>query len=168
MAKTAFITYNAVGEDAYPSGWLTTPQGNAALVLQGTKGRKYEDGPMTRSDGTRDVEGVQDEVEKAWQFLEKHLPELDHVVVYVGARGSENAISHAARLPAHKVTLVMCDCSLDAKDELIERAGLTEAHVIICGCGGHAVMQELLEEFLATGAIRCSCNKPHSLRPAVA
>ena len=81
------------------------------------------------------------------------LPNLDHVVIYVGTRGSERAIALAAELPADKVTFVGCDCRLPEKDALIDAAGLSESQRILCECGGHRTMEKLYRDFMTTGEL---------------
>lgn len=147
MKNVAFVTYNTVGGDL-SSGWYSGPEGRRALVLQNTKG---DGSPSSRAIG----EGNRrEQIGLLWIELQKSLPELDHVVVYVGANGSESAIKLAAQLPASKVTFVSCDCGLPFKEVLIQQAGLTEATRVLCECGGHRTMEKLYLGFMGTGALR--------------
>lgn len=146
MQNVAFVTYNAVGR-GLPSGWHDGPDGRRALVLQNTKGEgSLSGGPIGRD---RRVE----EIGILWGELQKALTELDHVVIYVGTRGSERAIELASELPPAKVTFVGCDCGLPYKEAMIQLAGLAEARRFLCECGGHRTMEALYERFMETGTL---------------
>lgn len=146
MEKVAFVTYNLLGNGSIASGWHES--GNCrALVLQNTKGRgRFLN---TLSSGER-----RDEIGILWDELQGVLPELDHVVVYVGAGGSEAAIAMAAQLAVSKVTFVLCDCGFPAKMGMIAGAGLQDAKVVLCECGGHRTMEMLFQSFMVYGALR--------------
>lgn len=148
MKTAAFITYNQLGKGEITTGWHES-DGRRALVLQNTKG-----------EGSLQVGkpiGAEKRVEQIsllWAELRKELSGLDHVVVYVGTRGSEEAIKLAAELSEEKVTFVGCDCGLPIKELLIRAAGLPKAGRILCECGGHHTMLSLYERFMATGELR--------------
>lgn len=151
MKTCAFVTYNQLGEGNIPSGWHEQ-NGYKALVLQNTKGRGALRGPDSRGGIGRDSRLEQ--IDLLWTDLEKALPELDHVVVYVGTNGSERAIELVGQhLPADKVTFVGCDCGLPIKELLIQKAGLPTAGRMLCACGGHNAMLSLYERFMATGEL---------------
>lgn len=141
----AFVTYNAVG-DGLSSGWHGSP-GRRALVLQNTRGEG------TRSTGPIGAAARREQSSILWGQLQEALPELDHVVVYVGTEGSERAIALAAQLPADKVTFVGCDCGLVIKTALIAAAGLIDAQLVLCECGGHRTMRRLYDSFMETGEL---------------
>lgn len=118
-----------------------------ALVLQNTKG----DGGLNR--GHIGTERRREEIGILWEKLQESLPYLDHVVVYVGASGSERVIALAAQLPASKVTFVGCDCGLPNKEALIQAADLDDARRILCECGGRRTMKLLFQNFMETGEL---------------
>ena len=148
MESVAFVTYNSVGRDL-SSGWHGS-NGRRALVLQNSKG----EGAL--SGGPIGSERRLEEIDILWGELQKALSSLDHVVIYVGTRGSERAIELAAELPASKVTFVGCDCGLPIKEILIQAAGLYEAGRFLCECGGHRTMEMLNEHFMSTGTFPTS------------
>lgn len=161
MAKNAvaFVTYNTVG-DTLSSGWHDS-NGRRALVLQNTKGESWGAG---EAPGKRDSsvpleqlgENRRGQIGNLWGELQRVLTELDHVVVYVGARGSERAIELAAQLPPSKVTFVSCDCGLLAKELMIQVAGMDKAGRVLCECGGHRTMETLFRRFMVTGELLTS------------
>ena len=142
MAKAiAFVTYNTVG-DGLSSGWHGSGD-RRAFVVQNSTGRRWgaSTDPVRPGANTDANAGrVMDEIDTLWGQLQQALSELDHVVVYVGDRGSEVAIDLAAKLPASKVTFVLCSCNRYSKVAMIQRAGLTDARLIGCECGGHGTM----------------------------
>ena len=157
MTTTAFVTYNTLA-NGVASGWHRA-KGRRALVVQNTKGRPwavkvFEEKPddYRRSD-PRYVGLVRDEIGILWRKLQRALPKLDHIVIYVGASGSELAIQHAAKLPVSKVTFVGCDCALDRKTKAIQATGLQGARLIDCECGGRRTMAALYDRFMATGTL---------------
>lgn len=146
MQRVAFLTYNSVGS-GLSNGWHEGLNGRRAFVLQNTKGEGTLDkGPIGAAKRTEQT-GI------LWSLLQEELPNLDHVVVYVGTRGSESAITLAAKLPASKVTFVGCDCNLPLKEMLVRSAGLGEAQRLLCECGGHWTMRELFDNFLRSGEL---------------
>lgn len=158
MAKAiAFVTYNTVG-DGLSSGWHGSGD-RRAFVLQNSRGqawgaREYRDVPTGNSRlESGCVNRVRDEIGNLWTNLQQALPELDHVVVYVGSQGSERAIALAAQLPADKVTFVGCDCGLAIKAVLIAAAGFDPSRLVLCECGGRRTMGELYDSFMATGEL---------------
>lgn len=93
-----------------------------------------------------------DQLTSLWSELEKVLPELDHLVIYLGTGGSEKAIGLAAqRVPAEKVTFVSCDCNLYHKEMMIQRTGLLNCGRLICECGGHDTMEALYRAYMEKG-----------------
>lgn len=143
MNNVAFVTYNTL--DGIESGWLEA-NGRRALVLQNTNGSG------SRSVGSP-IGAVQrvEQITMLWAELLGQLTKLDHIVVYLGARGSERAIALATQLPASKVTFVSCDCGLPFKEVMIQSAGLDDAGRVRCECGGHQTISRMIRDFLATG-----------------
>jgi len=150
MKKVAFVTYNSLGSEiSIPSGWHDGPDGRRALLLQNIKGEGSR-----QKDGAIGAEKRREQICDLWIELQKFLPELDHVVIYVGANGLEFAITLALQLPASKVTFVGCNCGLAFKKDIIQVAGLAEAGWVLCECGGHRTMEELYLNFMGTGKLR--------------
>lgn len=158
MQSVAFVTYNTVG-DNLSSGWHAS-NGRRAFVLQNTKGQRWgaridPDVPAGDLRQTKEcADRVADEIGSLWRELQRALPELDHIVVYVGSRGSERAIALAAQLPASKVTFVGCECGLFQKEVLIRAAGMAEWRLVLCECGGHRTMERLFQRFMNTGELQ--------------
>jgi len=165
MNSVAFLTYNTVGENLR-SGWHDGPDGRRAFVLQNDSGNRWavEDlfvDPKTVPSGysrsaKTNVDHVSGKIDGLWGELLKVLSDLDHVVIYVGANGSERAIVLAAQLPASKVTFVGCDCGLPYKEMMIQSAGLNDAGRVLCECGGRRTMRKLFDSFLTTGELLSS------------
>lgn len=161
MKRIAFVTYNTVGETK--GGWHDGADGRRALVVQNSNCNQWAvdallDGARVPPTGykrseTKYVDRVRDEISSLWEQLQKAMPELDHVVVYVGSRGSERAIALAAQLPPSKVTFVGCTCGLPAKEALVQAAGMAEARRMLCECGGHLTMERLYLRFMETGEL---------------
>lgn len=147
MNNVAFVTYNTVGR-GLPSGWHGT-DGRQAFVLQNTKGRRWAVTPHT---GIH-ADLVVNEIDDLWGELQKIAPDLDHIVIYVGASGSEHAIELAAKLPASKVTFVACPCGFAQKASMARAVVGQTARVLTCECGGHQTMESLFEYFMASGKL---------------
>ncbi|MSR78912.1 MAG: hypothetical protein EXS59_02080 [Candidatus Taylorbacteria bacterium] len=156
MKCVAFLTYNTVNE-SLSNGWQEGPDGRRAFVLQNTKG----DGTLKTGEigATNRVE----QISTLWTQLQEVLNRLDHIVVYVGARGSEPAITLAAKLPASKITFVACDCNLPMKELLIQSMGLREVGRLLCECGGHRTMQGLYNSFMQSGELLPRSAEPDTV-----
>ncbi len=157
MNSVAFVTYNSVG-DNLSSGWHDR-DGRRAFVLQNSRGERWAVDKFYQADPdgykrSEHADHVRDEIGMLWGKLQDALLDLDHVVVYVGSRGSERAIALAAQLPSSKVTFVGCDCGILQKEAMIQAAGLHEAGRVLCECGGHRTMKRLFERFIATGELQ--------------
>jgi hypothetical protein len=149
MRTCAFVTYNQLGEGEVSSGWHE--QGaNRALVLQNTEGK----GSLKSNNPIGEAARVS-QLNLLWSDLQKSLPNLDEVVVYLGAKGSQRAIEllRESEVPAEKVTFVACDCGLGAKEAMIQVAGFDMANRILCNCGGHRVMKKLFVGFMDEGKL---------------
>lgn len=129
MKNIALVSYNSIclGQQ---SGWQEQ-EDRRALVIQ-----NYGAYWMVKEDS----------------FI-KSLSELDHIVVYVGARGLHDALKLASPLPPEKVTFVLCPCDLGEKYLSISRAGFRQSQQISCECGGLLTMNKLLTNFLETGQL---------------
>lgn len=175
MAKAAFLTYNTVGEPgAFRSG-VTAINGHEAIVVQHPKGQRWGaqvDGvdPVWTPEATAQLQAEPEVVKPQCYaagrareslvsdlysgiFDPKSLAELDYVVVYVGALGSEGAIALAAQAPRDKVRFVLCDCALDEKFNQVHKHGMERVPYLMCECGGRATMGKLVRQFLQTGSV---------------
>ena len=142
MNNVAFVTYNTLGDGDLSSGWHTESD-RRAFVLQNTKGgRAVEKGPAGKS-------LRESEIELLWKELELELQSLDHVVIYLGANGSQRAIELCSGLDPRKLVFVTCDCGVPAKTAMVQERGLSGAGKIPCECGGQDTMKELFEAFMA-------------------
>lgn len=153
LKNVAFLTYNSVGE-GLGNGWHAS-NGRRALVLQNTKGARWlaDQGPLDPDGHATETGRVRDEISSLWDELQKGIADLDHVVVYVGSDGSEQAIALAAKLPEDKVTLVACGCGLFQKKVLARALGLPNPRWVRSECGGHRTMKSLYECFMETGEL---------------
>lgn len=158
MKNVAFLTYNTVGE-GLSNGWHGS-NGRRALVLQNTKGSRWlaYQGSLDPDGHATEAGRVRDEISTLWDELQKGIADLDHVVVYVGSNGSEQAIALAAKLPEGKVTLVACGCGLFEKKVLARALGLANPRWVRSECGGHGTMGLLYERFMATGELTPAAN----------
>ena len=157
LKNVAFVTYNSVG-DGLPSGWHDGPNDRRSLVLQNTRGDRWLVSPNTpKPESVAENEALCDrrqvEIDTLWGKLQEELSELDHLVVYIGAGGSERAIALVAQLPASKLTFVACDCGLEYKEIMIQSAGLATVGRLLCECGGRQTMRMLFEHFIETGEL---------------
>jgi len=150
MKKVAFVTYNAMGYNL-ANGWHKGGDDRQALVLQKTKGIER---PNCNYTDPAFAPYRHEQTALLWAELEKSLPELDHIVVYVGSFGSENAVRLAAQLPASKVTFVGCSCNRSAKQWLAKCVGLGDSEWIDCECYGVYTMTDLYDNFMETGEFR--------------
>lgn len=164
MTKVGFITYNTIGKESrLPNGWLKGPEGRKAFLIQNSKGNRFavdqllggaEKPPAGYSrDEDKYIDLVRDEIATLWKDLQEVLFDLDHIVVYVGAHGSEHAITFASQLSVSKITFVACDCNLPLKELLIRAAGMMKVQRVLCECGGRQTMKLLLDNFLVAGKL---------------
>lgn len=87
-----------------------------------------------------------------FEQLQAYIADMDYVVIYVGAGGSEAAIQLAAKhVPTNKLIFVMCDCNWSYKCDLIGNSGFQSARVIECECGGRGTMWKLFNNFMQSG-----------------
>jgi hypothetical protein len=152
MQKVAFVTYNTVG-DNLSSGWHGSDD-RRALLVQNTRGERWgaQHAPGEFCPGAdKCSHNRYTEIDSIWGQLQSELSDLDHVVVYVGAGGSQRAVELASALDSSKVTFVLCDCRLSIKEEWITQNGMVDAGRVWCECGGHRTMKSLYENFMATG-----------------
>lgn len=151
--KIAMVSYNAI-HGALP-GWNISGE-NEALVLQNSTGAEFAayQGLESKKNFDEGVEIVKSEIQNSWKILQESIPKLDHVFIYIGVNGSEEAAKLATKeLPPEKVTYVLCSCNIFAKEKLISELGHKNAQRISCRCGGQEDMGKILNEFLKTGSL---------------
>ncbi len=168
-----FLTYNSVGKtNAFPTG-VVENNGHQAVIVQHPKGQQWGaaiDGyPPVGERQSLDQAISEDERQEmlaigatreqliqslySEAFSPETLANMDFVVVYVGAAGSEGAIGLAARAGRQKARFVLCDCGLRAKVLTIAAECGEGAPFLQCECGGQATMEQLVREFLQTGTV---------------
>jgi hypothetical protein len=154
-SKVAMLSYNTFLRGR-PNGWV----GDTLFVIQNDNGSKWgapQFGPLSQRTElqAKGDQQIKDKVGGHWQQLAEHIPTLDTVVIYVGDRGSEHTIEHAAAhgLDPDKAVFVLCDCNMPAKQANINKHGFSRSKRIMCECGGHTTMQQMAERFIATGDI---------------
>jgi hypothetical protein len=156
MNNVAFVTYNSIGRNL-PSGWHERGDRRALLVQGSENGGwavdQFYNADPESYDRSEHVDHVRGTISNLWGTLQKALAELDHVVIYVGSHGSEQAIELASELPASKVSFIGCDCGLPIKEAMIQAAGLADAGRFLCECGGRRTMKALFELFMDTGVL---------------
>jgi|SRR3989338_4532902 len=144
--NVAFVTYNSL--DGFPNGPIERNR-RTALIVQDTNGR----GSLSEGKRTRTKDEIKAVIEGQWNTLESALPNLDRLVVYVGAGGSGRAIELAAKLPPEKLTLIGCSCGIEEKEAMVQKAGLGGVDRRLCECGGHRTMIAMINVFLETGTV---------------
>ena len=145
IPKHGFLTYNTVGNpQAFANGWHRDGD-REVFVASHPKGKTWGAGVGTLHETARIASGV---VAQTFEKIEDILEELDRLYVYVGDSGSEGAVALASRLPAHKVTFVICDCNLGTKWATVRSQGLCGSGEILCECGGHRTLERLARQFL--------------------
>lgn len=139
MAKALFMTYNSVGQ---PGEFQDTIKNNGheAILIQYPR-----ESPLASSE-RRPI------VEELFSKATSVDVEPEYVVIYVGAKGSEEAIRLASHLPQDKVGFVMCTCNLQAKAEVLQRH-IDRPKILMCECGGQLTMGNLVNHFLQTGMV---------------
>jgi hypothetical protein len=151
--KIAMVSYNAI-HGAVP-GWNISGI-NEVLVLQNSKGEEFAayQGINSKEEFDKGTEIVKNEIKNSWGVLRESIPTLDHLFLYIGVNGSEEAIRLATKeLPPEKVTYVLCSCNIFAKEKLISESGHKDARRISCQCGGQEDLGNILQKFLKTGSL---------------
>lgn len=138
MFKVAFLSRGRI--EGYTEGWREE-NGRSALVIPHT-----ETGRFSPSSSTLNLLAE----------LEATASKFDRVVVYVATTGSIlDADLAASKFSVKSTTIVMCDCGLGTKRELIDRLKLNGAEIKMYNteCGGQKTMGELVKHFLETGEL---------------
>jgi hypothetical protein len=149
--KAAVFSYNTFASGQ--TNGLHVKDGNSVLLIQNISGDTWGAAQFGRSD-QMEAEGAS-LVDQLWGQLEVGLPELDHVVIYVGSHGAERAIERAGAcgLDPTKATFVFCDCGKAKKQEMLRRHGFGSSSVIDSECGGHEAMLRAYDSLLESGTL---------------
>ena len=155
MPRIAFLTYNSVGDPPVRDGWHENAD-RKALVLQNTRGHRWaviESAGPTRPDGydrddSQHVGAVTSQIDTLWAELVRDIEIFDHIVIYVGATGSQRFIELARGIDPERLTFVGCRCDIELKMAAVERAGLSGAMRLPCECGGRRTLGGMLESYL--------------------
>jgi hypothetical protein len=143
--KIAIVTYNRVGEGQYDNGLIKRDGKEIYIAQNGHRsawaadsGPGYERNKIRR----RTVKDVIQQIT---------LEDMNHIYLYVGAGGGEEAIRQTKDIPSEKITYVMCGCNYSFKRNLIEEIGNSNAETISCECGGRNTLERILKQQLAGG-----------------
>lgn len=174
ISKAVFLSYNSVGEPGVYTDREIGRNGNRAIIVQFPRGQRWGakvngKDPVGQRQTLEEAESAEERQEMiaitdrreslvrdlyAGFFEKATLDELDYVVIYVGAGGSEGAIQLAAQVDPAKVRFVLCDCNLSEKlSEIARFIKTTEVPYLVCECGGQRTMGMLVESFLETGIV---------------
>ncbi|MBI4120730.1 MAG: hypothetical protein HY457_00535 [Parcubacteria group bacterium] len=155
-SKIAMLSYNTF-LPGFSNGWVE----GKLLLIQDRNGAPWgapQFGPLAQKAVLQDQgdQQIARAVGSHWQQLTEHLPTLGRVIIYVGDRGSEGTIEHAAKhgLDPAKALFVFCDCNMRAKEALIKQHGFEGSPRVMCECGGHQTMAMIARKFLATGELQ--------------
>ncbi|KYK27240.1 hypothetical protein AYK26_04225 [Euryarchaeota archaeon SM23-78] len=140
--KIAIISYNVIGKGQYDNGVL---KGKGVEIHISQNGHKSKWAAS---------QGSWKEKEEARKVVAKDvvgmipLEEMDHVYLYVGADGGEEAIKQAKDVPADKISYVLCGCNYGMKKGMIKEFGKAQAEIIKCECGGREKLEQILKQYL--------------------
>lgn len=173
QAHAVFMSYNSIGQNGEHTNGTFERHGRTVTILQHPKGQRWAGtvGNQPPLEG-RLAAGMSDD-EMDWAVsvqrqatvatLERELADvpgdIDFLVIYVGAGGSEGAIELASRYPRDKVRFVLCDCNLEYKMFEIARMFRIACPldfnipVLVCECGGQRTMGALVNNFIQTGRV---------------
>ena len=145
IQQVAVITYNRIGDGQYGNGVTDAPGIRLFIAQNGHKSEWAADPDY----GTREsrIKTRKHMAQRVANMVQ--LEEMDHVFIYVGTSGGEEAIRESRDLPAHKVTYVMCDCNWGHKLDLIRSIGNAGAKIIECSCGGQGKLASIVKRLLA-------------------
>jgi len=151
MQRVAFITYNQF-DGSFKNGWHRRGE-RSVFLLQNTRGDEWAGDGAEIGDSSAQIRVRHEEIRILWIELLSVLLTIDHIVVYVGQRGSEMAIELTAKLPSDSVTFVLCACNSEDKAAFIRRAGHGSSRKVWCECGGHLTMENMFHRFLKHGVL---------------
>jgi len=141
--KIAIITYNRIGEGGYRNGRFVCDDKEIFIAQNGHRskwaagGGSDEEKRKTRSRAAASV---------AKQVT---LSDMNHIYLYVGATGGEEAIRQTAGILAEKITYVMCNCSSEKKRRMIKEFGNKDAKIVWCECGGRKTLAQIIKQLIS-------------------
>ena len=145
IEQIAIITYNCIGnKQTYDNGWMEMP-GKKALLMQ--NGHRTERAVPSSSDYATAERIRKNTIEYLLQGIKPILSQFNHVYLYVGAHGAEEAIVMTKDIPSDKITYVLCSCNSAEKKALIKEIGNKSAEIMSCECGGNYTLEKILKEF---------------------
>ncbi len=145
IKRIALVTYNVVGDGKYDS--LIKQDGlEMHLVQNGHRSKWAVDKNLSSKESTDVRERVAKRAIDA--AMELSLEDMDRVYLYVGSNGAESIIAETRKMPADKITYVLCDCNLSKKRELLKQFGHPDAQVIVAECGGQRTLDKILKSYL--------------------
>lgn len=138
MESIGVVTPNGL-EECRSMGWLVAPNGRRAFL--------FWDKPEKPESRER--------YEPYFSQLEKVLPLLEQVVVYLDSTWWEWVLARVACVPRKKLVLLTCTCRLDAKEKSIGAAGLDDVPLLLVDCEGREGVRMVLHTFFEEGRIPC-------------
>lgn len=143
--KIAIVTYNRIGEGQYENGLMQRENKQIYIAQNGHRSKWAAPG----NSGLSDDEKAEIRARTA-KYVAKdiELEDMDQIYLYVGNDGGEEAIRQTAKIPAEKITYVMCDCNWGRKQKMINSLGNTAAKIQGCECGGRSTLERILKELI--------------------
>ena len=145
IKKVAVVTYNRIGDGEFDNGIIERDHIQVFIAQNGHRSKwAATPGGYEGSEG-REETRVRMAQRVAKEF---NLKDMDHVYVYVGTSGGEEAIKQTQDISASKITYVLCDCNWGRKKDLIQNIGNGDAEVIECECGGCHTLAQVVKQLL--------------------
>ncbi len=141
--KIAIVTYNRIGEGQYENGLMERADKQIYIAQNGHRSKWTAGGDSSNSEKERARKSVAGYVVKSLD-----LADMDQIYLYVGNSGGEEAIRQTAKIPAEKITYVMCDCNWSEKTSMISNYGNSGAKIQGCECGGRETLENILKQLL--------------------
>ena len=137
--KIAIVTYNRIGNGQYENGVIKTKDKEIYIAQNGHKAKWAASGGNDREkEKTRSMVA-------ATTVRQIDLKNMDHVYLYVGANGGEEAIRQTRNMPADKITYVMCGCNYGMKERMVRDLGNDGAEIVRCECGGRDTLEKIVK-----------------------
>ena len=137
--RIAIVTYNRVGNGQYPNGVINGK--NAEVYFAQNRHLSKWAADPNLSDGQRQNIRRYASINAADSLS---LEDMDHIFLYVGDSGGEEAIGMTVEIPGQKMTYVMCRCNYSAKKNRIRGIGRTNPRIISCECGGRETLEKIV------------------------
>lgn len=141
--KIAIVTYNRIGEGQYENGLMEREDKQIYIAQNGHRSKWTADSSNSSSEKERARRSVAGYVVNSLE-----LADMDQIYLYVGSNGGEEAIRQTSKIPAEKITYVMCDCNWSGKTAMISEYGNSKAKIQGCECGGRETLERILKQLL--------------------